>query len=123
MTDDIFPPIEENKNENQRKAVRYISSKRHRASITLKQLLRSRKYIHVEVINISSKGARISSRYQFSVKTKIILNIKISNGETWQVPATIVRLYSQSEFGIIFNEIQHHLMDQIMKHETDFSIT
>lgn len=123
MTDDIFTPIEESTTANQRKAVRYISSSRNKAIITLKQLLMPNKYIHVEVINISSKGARASSKYKFSEKATITLNFKISNGDTWKVPAKIVRLYSHSEFGIIFDTLQHDLIDEIMKHEADFTIT
>ena len=121
MNDDIFAPIEESTVANQRKAIRYTSSSK-KATVTLKQLFRPIKYINIEVINISSKGARVYSKYKFSMRTKIIFNLKIKGSNTRKVPARVIRLYSNTEYGIAFDSIQHDLIDQIMKNETDFTI-
>ena len=121
MTDDIFTPLKEGTKANKRKAIRYLSSS-NKATIALKPLFRSRKYINIEIINISSRGARISSKYKFAKKSKIIFNLIIKNNTTWKVPAKVVRLYSNTEYGIAFDSIQHDLIDQIMLNETDFNV-
>jgi len=121
MTDDIFAPIKESTVANQRKAIRYYSST-NKATVTFKQLFRSRKSIDILIINISSKGARISAVHKFSIKAKIILNLKIEGEASWQVPAKVVHLYNNTEYGIAFDSVQHELVDQIMHHETDFNI-
>lgn len=121
MTDDIFAPIKESTVANQRKAIRYYSST-NKATVTFKRLFRSRKSIDILIINISSKGARISAIHKFSIKAKIILNLKIEGEAPWQVPAKIVSLYNNTEYGIAFDSVQHELIDQIMHHETDFNI-
>ncbi len=121
MTDDIFAPIKASTAANQRKAIRYTSSS-NKAVVTLKHLFRSRKYINIEVINISSRGARITSKYKLSIKTKIIFNLKIKGRPTWKVPAKVVRIYGKTEYGLIFDKIQHDLIDQVMKNEDDFAI-
>lgn len=110
-----------NIDKNRRKAVRYTSRNR-KAILTLKQLLRPNIYIHIKVINISSIGARITSKYKLSTKAKIKLNIQTKNGITWKIPAKVISPYSDTEYGIIFDTIQHDLIDQIIKYETDFLI-
>ena len=121
MADDIFAPIKESTVANQRKAIRYYSST-NKATVTFKPLFRSRKIIDILIVNISSKGARISAEHKFSRKSKIILNLKIEGETLWQVPAKVVRLYNNTEYGIAFDSVQHELVDQIMQHETDFNI-
>jgi len=126
MTDDIFSPSKETTEANRRKAIRYTSSC-SKAIVILKQIFRPSKYINIGVINISSRGALISSRYKFRNKTKIIFKIKIRcdsplRKSTWRVPAKIVRIYSKTEYGIIFDTTQHTLVDEIMRSEIEFSV-
>ena len=121
MTDDIFAPIKTGAIANQRKTIRYISSS-NTATVSIKSIFRSRKCIDTKIINISSKGARISSEYKFSKKTKIILNLKTKDGTTWKISAKIAHLYSNMEYGITFASIQHDLIDQIMANDVDFTI-
>ncbi len=120
MTDDIFAPIQESIT-NQRKAVRYTSSASV-ATVTFKPLFRARQHINIKLINISSKGVRIHSKYNFSCKSNVIFNLKIKGKPTWKVSGKIVRLYGHSEFGIAFDTIQHPLIDQLIANNTDFSI-
>ena len=77
MTNGISAPNTESTIKNRRKAIRYTSRNR-KAIITLKRLLWSNLYIHIKIINISSIGTRISSRYKLSTRSKIKLNIKTS---------------------------------------------
>ncbi len=123
MTDETITPIKNTPRVKQRKAVRYITYSPNKAIITIKQFLGPKTYIHARVINISSKGARIYSKYEFTANTSIILNIKIKSGESWKIPAKVIELYSDSEFGIIYNATQQDLVDQILKHEEKFGIT
>lgn len=121
MTDDIFAPIKTGAIANQRKTIRYISNS-NTVTVSIKSIFRSRKCIDTKIINISSKGARISSKYKFSIKTKIIFNLKTKDGTTWKIPAKIACLYSNMEYGITFTSIQHDLIDQIMANDADFTI-
>jgi hypothetical protein len=123
MTNDIFsPPTKKSKIDNQRTAVRYTSSC-NKAIVILKKFFMPTKFINIKVIDISSQGARISSKYKFKRKTKIIFKIKIKGGLTWETPAKIVRLYDHQEFGVTFDHKQHDLIDQIMHSEDDFSVS
>ena len=121
MTDGFFAPLKESTVANQRRAIRYTSS-RNRATVTFKSLFRPRKHINIEVINLSSKGARVSSKYKFPMRAKIIFNLKIEDSNTFKVPAKVIRLYSNTEYGIAFDSVQHDLIDQIMENEDDFTI-
>jgi len=122
MTDDIFTPIKKSTNQNQRKAIRYTSSC-NKAIVILKQFFMPTKFINIEVIDISSKGVRISSKYKFKTKTKIIFKIKIRGGLTWYASAKVVRLYGNQEVGVTFESIQHDLIDEIMQSEADFTVS
>jgi len=122
MTDDIFSPTKKNKIDNQRTAVRYTSSC-NKAIVILKKLFMPTKFINIKVIDISSQGARIFSKYKFKRKTKIIFKITIRGGLTWATPAKIVRLYDNQEFGVTFDCKQHDLIDEIMNSEDDFSVS
>lgn len=121
MTDDIFDPIKESTIKHHRKAVRYTSGN-CRATVTVKPLFMPRMHVNIKVVDISSKGARISSKYTFVTKTKITLNIKIKNHPPWKISARITGSYKHSEFGIAFDSIQHELIDQVMKNEDDFTV-
>lgn len=122
MTDDIFSPTKKSKTDNQRTAVRYTSSC-NKAIVIIKKFFMPTKFINIKVIDISSQGARLSSKYKFKRKTKIIFKIKIKGGLTWETPAKIIRLYDHQEFGVTFDHKQHDLIDQIMHSEDDFSVS
>ncbi len=122
MTDDM----EESTIANNRKAVRYISNS-NIATVTLKPFFKPKLYIKVAILNISSRGARISTKYKFKVKTRVIVTLKIKNASTWRIPARIVRVYNDNEYvygyGIVFDKIQHELVDQFILNEPDYTIT
>ena len=122
MTDDIFADIEESTIANHRKAIRYISSS-IQATVTLKSFFKPKKYIKISILNISSRGARISTKYKFPMNTKLVLNFKIKGVDMRRIPAKVVRPYNITDYGIVFDKIQHELVDQIILNETDFSIT
>ena len=121
MTDDIFAPIIESTATNQRKVIRYYSSS-NQATVTFKPFFRRSKIIDILIINISSKGTRFSTKFKFSLKSKIILHLNIEGGSDWLVAAKLVRLYKNAEFGVAFDSVQHDLVDELMLHEKDFSI-
>jgi len=121
MSDEIFTLPKESSKANQRKAIRYSSDER-KATVTLKHLLRTNQHIHIKIINISSNGARFSSRYKFSKNARIILNLSIEGGGTWQAPAKVVRKYKNTEYGIVFDALQHNMIDEILVHSEDFTI-
>jgi len=120
MTDAIFSLIEENTIANQRKAIRYLS-KHNQAHITLKQLFRPSKNINIEIINISSRGVRIASDYKLSKKAKIIFDLHLAGTAMEKIPAKVVSIYNDAEYGIVFDKVQHDLIDQILESEDDFN--
>lgn len=122
MTDEFFNAPEESDFANHRKAVRYssISSK---AIITLRQLFRGKKYIKARIVDLSARGARISTRYKLPKDAIVIFNLKMDEKATvWKIPAKIVRTYSYSEFGIVFDSLQNTLIDEIVRNETGITI-
>ena len=108
---------------SRRQAVRYRSSQHNQAIVTFKPLFQGKKYINVKVLNISSKGALITTKYPFSLNAKIILNFKIKGGDVWKTPAKIARRTQHATFGIKFDTIQHELIDQLIHHNRDFSLS
>lgn len=121
MTDAIFSLTEENRIANQRKAIRYLSNY-NQACITLKQLFRPSKVIHIKIINISSRGARIVSDYKLAKKAKIVFDLHMTDSTPGKTSAKVVSIYNNTEYGIVFDTIQHDLIDQILESEDDFNI-
>lgn len=117
MTSEILSQAELNR----RKAVRY-NSKSKQVIISVKPLLKAKIHVYVRLINISSKGARIFSKYKFSSVIKADLSMKTRNGHIWKVPSKVIQIYNNNEYGVIFDTTQHELIDQIVKNENDFSI-
>lgn len=110
---------------NQRKSVRYAKNDLT-AHLILKQFFKSNEYTFAKVVDISSTGARIDTAQKLSVKTKVTLNIMLDNQYTHKVKAKVTRICQNAvsgiNYGLIFDEAQHALIDHIVVNNNDFSI-
>ena len=121
MSDDIFAPLSESTSASLRKAVRYRKSD-IKATLTLKQWFKMSKPIPVNVLDISSKGICIAIEHKLSINTKVVLNLKLTTDYSCIIPAKVVRLYSATEYGLVFDKTQHTAIDHIISDEADFTI-
>ncbi len=120
MSDDIFAPLSESTSASLRKAVRYRKSD-IKATLTSKQWFIS-KTIPINVLDISSKGICIAIEHKLSINTKVVLNLKLTTDYSCTIPAKVVRLYSTTEYGLVFDKTQHTAIDHIISDEADFTI-
>jgi len=120
MSDDIFAPLSESTSASLRKAVRYRKSD-IKATLTSKQWFTS-KTTPINVLDISSKGICIAIEHKLSINTKVVLNLKLTTDYSCTIPAKVVRLYSTTEYGLVFDKTQHTAIDHIISDEADFTI-
>ncbi|NOQ82237.1 MAG: hypothetical protein GQ548_06910 [Methylophaga sp.] len=120
MSDDIFAPLSESTSASLRKAVRYRKSD-IKATLTSKQWFIS-KTIPINVLDISSKGICIAIEQKLRMNTKVVLNLELTEDYSCTIPAKVVRLYSTTEYGLVFDKTQHTAIDHIISDEADFTI-
>jgi hypothetical protein len=120
MSNDIFAPLSESTSASLRKAVRYRKSD-IKATLTSKQWFIS-KTTPINVLDISSKGICIAIEHKLSINTKVVLNLKLTTDYSCTILAKVVRLYSTTEYGLVFDKTQHTAIDHIISDEADFTI-
>ncbi len=110
---------------NQRKAVRYTKDALT-AHLILKNLLKSNQYTFAKIIDISSTGARIDTAQKLPLKAKITLNIMLDKQSTHKVKAKVIRVCQNAKssinYGLMFDNAQHALIDHIIVNHKDISI-
>jgi len=121
MSDDIFAPLSESTSASLRKAVRYSKSD-IKATLTSKQWFKISKTIPIKVLDISSKGVCIAIEHKLTMNTKVVLNLELTEDYACIIPAKVVRLYSTTEYGLVFDKTQHTAIDHIISDEADFTI-
>jgi len=121
MSDDIFAPLSESTSASLRKAVRYSKSD-IKATLTSKQWFKISKTIPIKVLDISSKGVCIAIEHKLTLNTKVVLNLELTEDYACIIPAKVVRLYSTTEYGLVFDKTQHTAIDHIISDEADFTI-
>ena len=122
MSDDFFAPIDPPTGENLRKAVRY-GKNNIVATLTPQQWFQNKKAIAIEIINISSKGACISSKEKLTKNTNIILNLMLNDNYHCKIKAKVIGRYLTNTYGVCFNESQHDAIDQVIRSGTHFTIS
>ena len=120
MSDDIFAPLSESTSASLRKAVRYRKSD-IKATLTSKQWLIS-KTTPINVLDISSKGICITTEHQLRTSCQLNGSLKLTTDYSCTIPAKVVRLYSTTEYGLVFDKTQHTAIDHIISGEADFTI-
>ncbi|MBE0469196.1 MAG: PilZ domain-containing protein [Methyloprofundus sp.] len=121
MSDDIFAPLSEPTSTSLRKAVRYKKSD-IKATLTPKQWLKISKDIPINVLDISSKGICIATEYKLAMNTKVVLNLELTADYACLIPAKVVRLYSTTKYGLVFDKTQHTAIDHLISDAENFTI-
>ena len=124
--DDLgIDPTMENYN-NQRKTIRYIRGDIS-ASINRRDIFggyNSFSYsdsIEVKLLDISSKGALISSPKKINLNKIINLVLIFNCNKKFEIPSKIIReeIYAQKIYGLKFSNIRHDLGDYLLETQTE----
>jgi len=118
-------PVMENYN-NQRKTIRYIRSDIS-ASINRSDIFggyNSFNYsrsIKVELLDISSKGALISSPRKINLNKKLNLVLIFDCNRKFEITSKVVReeTYAHRIYGLKFNNVRHDLGDYLLETQTE----
>lgn len=106
--------------DNKRYAVRYIRSN-IKASVLKVRLFGLGKPIGLELLDISSKGALISTGKKIRKNKKITLILEFEDGKVFEIESKIVRLEKDQSFqyGVKFNRFNHDLGNYLLKTQDD----
>ena len=124
--DDLgIDPTMENYN-NQRKTIRYIRGDIS-ASINRSDIFGGYKLfsysdpVKVELLDISSKGALISSPRKINLNKKINLVLLFGCNKKFEIPSKVIReeTYAQNIYGLKFNKVRHDLGDYLLETQTE----
>jgi len=106
--------------ENNRFAVRYIRTN-IKASILKVRLFGLGKPLGLELLDISSKGALISTNKKIRKNKKITLILEFEDGKTFEISSKIVRLEKDQayQYGIKFDRFNHDLGNYLLETQVD----
>ncbi len=106
--------------DNKRYAVRYIRTN-IKASVLKVRLFGTGKPMGMELLDISSKGALISTSKKIRKNKKITLILEFEDGKTFEISSKIVRLEKNQGFryGIKFDRFNHDLGNYILETQDD----
>ena len=107
--------------DNKRYAVRYIRSN-IKASILIVRLFGfGKKPIHLELLDISSKGALVASSKKIRKNKKVTLLLKFEDGKIFKIGSKIVRMEKNNkyQYGIKFDRFNHMLGNYLLKTQSD----
>ncbi len=119
--DDIFSlDFTKDLPENNRFAVRYIRTN-IKASVLKVRLFGLGKPLGLELLDISSKGALISTNKKIRKNKKITLILEFEDGKTFEISSKIVRLEKDQAFqyGIKFDRFNHDLGNYLLETQDD----
>jgi hypothetical protein len=120
-SDDIFNlDFTKDLPENNRFAVRYIRTN-IKASVLKVRLFGLGKPLGLELLDISSKGALISTNKKIRKNKKITLILEFEDGKTFEISSKIVRLEKDQTFqyGIKFDRFNHDLGNYLLETQDD----
>lgn len=116
--DEIFSLlINDQQDDNKRKAVRYIR-KDIKASISKTGRLFSSKKTFVTLIDISSKGAAITSKKKIPFK-KIVLILTFPDQKKFSISATIAYRGESNKYGLKFDKYNDELGNHMFATQDD----
>lgn len=106
--------------DNKRYAVRYIRSN-IKASVLKVRLFGLGKPVGLELLDISSKGALISTNKKIRKNKKITLILEFEDGKVFEIESKIVRLEKDQSFqyGVKFNRFNHDLGNYLLETQDD----
>ena len=106
--------------ENKRFAVRYIRND-IKASILKVRLFGLGKAMGLNLLDISSKGALISTNKKIRKNKKITLILEFEDGKIFEIGSKIVRLKKDQayQYGIKFDRFNHDLGNYLLETQQD----
>lgn len=116
--DDFFskPKIEEQQINN-RIAIRYIRAD-IKANLSFLVFFRFKKTIPVKLLDISSKGAAVECKQNFSVNKKIELDLFFEDTESFAISARIIHK-NNDQYGLQFDHFNNELGDHLLESQND----
>lgn len=128
--DDLFdfdPDLSESKFINQRTATRYIRNDIQAVFYKINFFTRFgfkffRRLIQAELLDLSSKGALISTGIKLKKSTQIVIGFKFKSRKTFRIKALIVRLSATQtgyEYGIKFDDLNNALGDYLVETQSE----
>lgn len=80
-----------------------------------------RRLVAVQLLDISTRGALISTDRKLKINTKIVLGLKFGSGKSFRIKASVVRRSSESdyEYGIKFNDRCDELGDYLVSSQKE----
>ena len=117
-------PSVENSNNN-RKTIRYIRNDIE-AWLYVSNFLgryprKMQPPVSLKLLDISSKGALVSSSKRLRLHKKVKLVLRFKDGKEFEVNAQIIRkeVYDPQIYGIKFDQIDHNLGDYLLESQTN----
>ena len=106
--------------ENKRFAVRYIRSN-IKASVLKVRLFSFGKPLGMDLLDISSKGALISTPKKLKKNKKLTLILEFEDGKVFEIKSKIVRLEKEQSYryGIKFDRFHNELGNYLLKTQDD----
>ncbi len=120
-SDDLFKlDFIENLPENKRFAVRYIRSN-IKASVLKVRLFGFGRPLGLDLLDISSKGALISSQKKLKKNKKLTLILEFEDGKVFEIKSKIVRFEKDQKYryGIKFDRFHNELGNYLLKTQDD----
>jgi hypothetical protein len=104
---------------NLRSALRYANTVSN-AELFSKKLFIAFKPLPIELLDISTKGARFFTNRKLNLNTGFVLKVTFSDGKKFEVAGKIVRQDFKTEncYGFKFDVSQHGLGDYLFKTQT-----
>jgi hypothetical protein len=105
---------------NLRNAVRYGRIK-NMAELCNKRFFLSAKPFSIRLLDISSRGAKISSKQKLKINADFILKVTFADDRIFEIPGKIVRKDVSAEncYGFKFNAYNDQLGDYLFKTQTE----
>ncbi|GAB4263738.1 MAG: hypothetical protein Kow0065_14490 [Methylomicrobium sp.] len=103
-----------------RKSIRYVRSD-IRVQLVSTNVLSIAKKIDAQLLDVSSKGIRISTDEKLSVGKKLTVKLYFDDGEKFTITAKVVRQDSSNRqhFGLKFDKQENVLADYLLQTQTD----
>ena len=114
------PVISDNLETNRRITVRYVRED-IKASLSNVKIHLFGPPLTIQLLDLSTKGALISSDKKIRKNKKLTLVLEFEDNRTFEIEARIVRLdaFIPNTYGIKFNKYNDELGDYILKTQTD----
>jgi hypothetical protein len=105
---------------NLRNAVRYGRTK-NTTELYSKRFFLATKPFPIQLLDISSRGAKIKSKWKLKINTDFVLKITFADSKTFEITGKVVRkdLTAEDCYGFKFNTYNDRLGEYLFKTQTE----